>query len=212
VLLARSMEKAKTAASNEAVLHDQLALETAAETIIADLLLNGAVSRWSRLPAEGMLEEVTVRASAETGRLDINEADPRLIDQYLTVSGWDTATRALLLQELERRRSAGEPLRSTAELRQLLLRSGGNACRVPHLTVYSGMKAPDPAHAPPELLPLLAGAAQQIGAGPLSPGTAIRAELAGSNGKPLRLIFRIGGSLQNPWSISAWERGGICDA
>ena len=194
---------------------DTLALDAALETVLADLLFKGQASRWALLPAEGTISggggEVAVRVTSELGRIDVNEADPELLDRLLRSVGVETAERQSMIARIAIRRSTRQPISSWDELRPLLGDSGQQAaiCVEPHLTMFSGLSAPQPVSMPPALAAAL-GSAAPAGAVPLAPGTPLRIELRLASGAALTAWARITGLLHEPYAVIGFQRRPVC--
>jgi general secretion pathway protein K len=212
LLMLRAVGTAREAAGAAEALAEELALEAAIETAAADLVMNGPRSRWAAAPSEAQValegRTILVRVTSESGKLDLNEADPRTIDRLLAGLGWSREARTAALARIEAARTAGDRLRSLTELRGL-----GEACLERYATIFSGRPEPEPAHMPPGLARLI-GTAAPAHAGapaPVAPGTPIRIEARTQAGASLAVTARIAGPLARPWSILAWERNPACD-
>src|SRR5688572_4437400 len=87
VLMLRSLAGATAAVEHEEGIERKLALESAIETMLADRLFNGPRSGWWMTPVQGRIAmdggDVAIRITSESGRLDVNVADPALIDSAL---------------------------------------------------------------------------------------------------------------------------------
>lgn len=216
LLLLRSLHSAAEAGGEAEALRRQLALEGAAETALADMLFNGPRSRWAMLPASAVVrigtEDIAVRVESEAGRLDINEAPLSGIEAVLAGSGWTARERAAVLAELARRRRAGEPIPSLDAERALIAARPGSAmsCTERHFTLWSGRREPDPAGLSPELARLLGRPVPTGSAAPPSAGAPLRIVAQGPRGAPLNAVVRIGGLLDRPLDIMAWERRREC--
>lgn len=113
--------------------------ESALETAAADLLLNGAASRFGELPATARYRvgesEVSVEASWENERLDINNAAVELIDGELRLAGLDAAERFSFVAALEKKRRVGTQIESLTEVAAM---APEGSCLVDRLTPYQG--------------------------------------------------------------------------
>lgn len=154
----------------------RLALETAAARAAVSLTFDDA-ARWA---PDGRVYEVhvddvtvTVRLIAETGRFDLNQGDPEVLEALLTRLGVDFRQASRVAQGLQAWRTpsldtvarfdpayaaAGlpqpgrRPLLAPEEFRRVIGVDGAlyEAAR-PYLTVFGGPE-PEPGFAPPELL------------------------------------------------------------
>lgn len=219
LLLARSMAAGTAAAAEGERLRTRMALEAAVETAIADLLLFGQRSRFAALPTEQAIEiggrTVRIRATAESGRLDLNHADPKRIERVLAGLGWDSSARDALLARIAAGRAGETPLRDLSELRWLLARRDGGAgdvCAEDMLTVFSGRPEPDAGHMDPGLARLLGEPPAQRSAPPVRIGDAVRIEAQADDGGRLRAVIRTAGLLRRPVQRMAWEFDRGCTA
>ena len=119
-----SASRSSTEASQDAVaVQRNLDLETATETVAADLLINGARSQWWRLPGHGTIpigsSEIDVTVTSEDGRLDLNTADPSVIQDALQGLGFATEDAQAFLAALLARRAQGR-LSSGADIDSLV--------------------------------------------------------------------------------------------
>jgi hypothetical protein len=158
VLMLRAISSATVAAGEEDALRTRLALESAVETVIADLLFNGPQSRWARFPSKGGMSidnrPIRVIVSSESGRLDLNEIDLGLLDTALRGLGVDANGRSVLSENLAAKRAANQRIGSPAEIRALLAATLGPnpqvRCIEDRLTIYSGLSRPNESHISPE--------------------------------------------------------------
>lgn len=138
---------------------------------VAGLLGNGPL-RWR---ADGQahvlrFDDSTLRISvrSERGKLDLNAAPARSIEQLLRACGATGQQAATLSQALVTRRNK-VPLRMLDELRDMPgMTNAVYARALPYMTLWSGSSQPNPALAPPRLasalgLPRNAGAAPDAG-------------------------------------------------
>lgn len=216
LVLARSMNGAAASAADAESLRARLALEAAVETAVADLLINGARSRFSMLPSASPVPvgdvAVTVRASAESGRLDLNSADPKRVERLLAATGRDSAARAPVLARLAAAREKAGGIRNLDAMRHVLGAAPADReapCLEDLVTVFSGRAKPDPAHVPAPVARALGTAPG--GGGPLSAGTPVRLE-ARTGGRTLTAIIRVGGLIERPVLRMAWEFDASCAA
>lgn len=217
VLMLRGIESATEASDGEDALRTKLALEGAVETVVADMLFNGPRSRWALLPARGTVavdsQSIQVAVSSEAGRLDLNEADPLLLEAALRGLGVEAGGRALLIGALRQKRAANERIGSLAELRALLAPTIGTnqraKCLEDQFTIFSGLVRPSESHLPPTLARALGSTASSSPV-PAEPGSALRITATTRGGSTLMAIVRITGMLDEVYSASAWESIGWC--
>jgi hypothetical protein len=85
---------------------------------------------------------VSVVMTSENGRLDVNEADPKLIDQALRRLGVDGQSASLITARLTLQRAAQQTVASFAALRAILgeavLGEAGSPCLFDSLALSSG--------------------------------------------------------------------------
>ncbi|MEZ5708576.1 MAG: hypothetical protein R3E02_04200 [Blastomonas sp.] len=157
---------------SERALHIQrdLAIESALETVIADMQFNGPRSQWAMLPARGSYRieglDIAIEIVSENAKVDLNRADPALIGRALRGLGLNAAQRAPLLSEIARRQKSDIPF-ETLEDALVLLPAANSLTHDPAdwLTVYSGLPVPDASAMAPQLAAAL---------GQVSPGNRTR--------------------------------------
>ena len=218
LLLARSLASATAVTSEAEELRSKLTLDAATETVAADLLINGNRSPFALVPAERTIgvgeQQVRVRIGAESGKLDLNTADPRLIERVLSGLGWDSGSRALFLQQLQQRRARNEPLRSIDEVELVAARSGpsGEArCLEDYFTVSSGRSEPEPAFMAANLAAWLGRPPLATGPSAIAPGTPLSIDVSGDGVPSHRAVIRVGAMLDQPLVVSSWERARACE-
>jgi len=212
VLMLRGIESATAASDGEDALRNKLALESAVEAVVADLLFNGPQSHWALLPAEGAVavddRQIRVTVSNEAGRLDLNEVDPVLLETALQGFGIDAGRRILLVEALRAVRTAKQPIGSLAEMRALLATTIGMdrqaRCLENQLTIFSGLVRPRENQLSPELARAL-GIATIASRTPAEPGSALRVMATAPGGGTLSSTVQIKGLLGEAYSASAWE-------
>jgi hypothetical protein len=117
----------------------------AIETIAADLVFSGHASHWSQLPSNATLtldgRTIDASATSEDQFLDINAAEPKLIDGALQDHGYDGATRIALLGRIAIARASGHRIASYAEVAALgagLVEAGREDCLLNVLSPFGG--------------------------------------------------------------------------
>jgi hypothetical protein len=164
MLMLSSLRLARETRDNGAILHERLAMDAAVETIVADRIINGDRSIWSRAPVDGTLDvegvAVHVRSTSEADRIDINLSDATVIDAVLRQSGLQAAQREHVLGDLARRRGTAGGIASMVELEALLGAVGGRST-ADRFTFVPG-SVTKPASAIPVAASLQPGAAQRL--------------------------------------------------
>ncbi len=117
----------------------------AIETVAADLVFSGQTSHWSQLPSSGTLtldaRTIDAAAAGEDQYLDINKAEPKLIDGALQDHGYDGATRTALLGRIAIARASGHRIASYAEVAALgtgIVQAGREDCLLNVLSPFGG--------------------------------------------------------------------------
>ena len=213
--------RAQSIAFDREQLERRLALETAYETAVADLLFNGPRSSFAQLPAKSNYnlngKAITVLVVSESGKLDINRADPGLIDRALMGLGVDSSTRAAFLGTIAATRIKGANIATMPELEAAWQEAGLNSivgrnnsfCAAKYLTVYSGLSRPQSGQMMPELARAIGESHQTADAG-VQFGSAMRITIATAEGHPLIVVIRITGRLDNAIDVLDWHRGSDC--
>ena len=217
ILMLRSLAGATAAADHDEAIERRLALESAIETMLADRLFGGPRSAWRLAPAQGRIaiggHDVIVRMTSESGRLDVNMANPALIDTALRGFGVGAGERERILARLLSLRAMKKNIDSLAELESLLATAGGTACLADHLTWVSGLVEPSAAHMSPQLARALGGRGGANGDGgpnEMESGAAMRIEAAEAGGRPIVAIVRLTGLIDQPVQASAWGAASPC--
>jgi hypothetical protein len=210
----RGTAASTTAAGEGKLLKERLALDAATETVIAELVLKGPMSRWGRIPARATVAigdmRVTVAVTSESGRLDLNAADLATIDLALRRLGFNAAERGRFAEELQGRRDAELQISSSAEARALLATLGppsDGSCLNDLVTVYSALDEPRRGQMPRRLGEALKDEPRSE---PLEPGAALRLEARTDDGSRQLTIIRITGLLQSPYAIVERNIGQDC--
>lgn len=139
ILMLRAVDGAKSAAAQRTALIQAAVEESALQTAAADLMLNGASSRFGSLPSTARYQigeaEVLIAASRESDRLDVNDAPLPMIDAELQVQGSIAGVRSQFLGELGAMRARSQRLESVAALEALM---PDEACAIHVLTPHGG--------------------------------------------------------------------------
>ena len=142
ILMLRTVEGAKSAGAQRTALIRAAVEESALQTAAADLVLNGAASRFGSLPSTARYQigetEIVVAASRESDRLDVNDAPLPMIDTELQLKGLSSGVRSRLLAELRAMRARGQRLESVAALQALM---PDESCAIDMLTPHGGRTA-----------------------------------------------------------------------
>lgn len=182
MLMLSSVRLARETRDNGAILHERLAMDAAVETIVADRIINGDRSIWSRAPTEATLDvegaAVHVRSTSEADRIDINLADASVIDAVLRQSGFQAVQRQYVLGELALRRGTAGGIASMGELEALFGTAGGHNASDEFTFVLGSVTKPAPA------MPVAAS---------LQPGAAQRLTLEATGGGSRAAIVRVVG-------------------
>jgi len=215
ILMLRSLSLAAGAAADGDALARRLALAGAIETALADRIFNGERSPWWLTPSESTVaiggRRVTVRLSSESGRLDVNEADPALIDAALRGAAVAPSERARIVTRLQAFRAANRRLLSPAALDMLLAEAGAAAgsCLPDQLTTSSGMAQPRPDQMPRALARALGIAGGDSLVIP-EPGAPMRVEAAEAGGAHVVAVLRMSGTPERPVVFAAWNEAPSC--
>lgn len=211
------LSRAKSLSFEKDQIEHRLALETAYETAIADMLFNGPRSAFAKMPSQTVytLNGVSIRisVSSESGKLDINQADPALIDRALMGLGIDASKRTAFLGVLAGNRSSGLNIAMTADLEAALQQAGvgpaGGFCGPQYLTAHSGLPRPLAGQMPLELARAIGQPSSQSDTG-FQPGSALRIAVTKPDGPPLVATVRITGRLDQAVDVLDWRIGGDC--
>lgn len=216
VVMLRTLSQAHSVKDQGTDLTDKLLLESAAETVFADRLFAGNKGNWWLVPASGQVAingaMVNVAISSESGRLDLNEADPKLIDLALQGLGLEGQQRAGFAAELLRLRASGRRIGSFSELRAMVGQQNANdACLEDFVTLWSGLPQPRPDQMPANLahalqVPTNASPSQA------EAGAALRFQVSIAGRAPLVVVARPTGLREQPISVSLWENSVACSA
>ena len=214
-----ALRQGRQAVDAAAQLQAKLAVESAVQLIIADLLESGSRSPWARTPATGSIAtggaQVQVQVSAEAGRIDLNEADPALIASALQGLGVDPQARENVRAEIIRQRAAKRRFGHWVEMEQLLAaaKDTGDVCLASLFTFWSGFPSPSPQQMPDRLARALGqtGNMGQSGGVLDDVTTQVLRMEAPIGAKRVLAIVRITGWMDHPYEIYVWNSaGGPC--
>ncbi|WP_106640288.1 hypothetical protein [Allosphingosinicella vermicomposti] len=214
LLVLRSLTTAADAADRQERVENQLILEAGFETVFADRLVNGISSPWWLLPAEGRVTldgaSAHVRLTSESGRIDINEAEPALIAAALQGLGVSSASRDRFLTRLQSLRAQKQLISSFAHLRQIEAEAiDQSICLEEHFTFTSGLVAPRRDHMSAGLSRAL-GYSLSSSQAPAEAGAALRVQVRSPVGQTLIAVARFSSDQQNPLAMSSWSTDHQC--
>lgn len=198
VIMLRTMTVSRAAVASGVQLADKLVLDGAIDSVVADILFNGNRSRWAQLPANGSVDvgwrSVSVTISSENGLLDVNEAEPKLIDGALRGFGVAAGPRSAFIDQLLVRRVTKQPLRSRDELVRLIamarVQTSGEVCLVDMLTVSSGLATPQVDQMPSVLARAMGVVATGSRSAQLPAGGALRVLVRSGAGMASGVVIR----------------------
>lgn len=145
-------------AMDERITDRTIALESAVELVVHDLVVNGVRSAWAALPSTSAIVEVqgkrvSVKVQNAAGLVDVGTAEPSVLNLLLHEAIGSDVGEAFA--RIASRRRPNQVLRPFANYAELQARSGLSdrafACLFPHITLYSGQSAPTPTLVPPTL-------------------------------------------------------------
>ena len=216
LLMLRSIRAATDAKEVAQALGDKVALESAVETVLADRLFSGARSSWWATPARGTVRigsrDVRVSLTSESGRIDINEADPLLVGRALQGLGVAADMRSFAVTRLQEYRATGRRITANGEIAALIVQaSATQACLGDNFTLTSGLPQPLPTQMSADLARALGSAIAQTPAPPeIGVALRVKASLAGTAG--LIVVARTTGLRDTPLAVSEWRYGLICES
>ena len=179
--------------------------------MLADRLFNAHRSPWWTTPASGEIaiggRRISLRVTSESGRLDVNGADPAQIDTALHGLGVAASDRTRIVARLAALRATRRAIASLPELRALIgnARARDGACLADELTWVTGLPSPRGDQISSVLARALGGRDGASGE-PSAPeaGAALRVE-ASEEGRPAVIaIVRTPGLAEQPTSVSVW--------
>lgn len=200
-----------------------LAIESAYETVVADILFNGPRSNFALLPASADYNlsgfPMKVEVIAENGKIDLNNAEPALVERALRGLAVPSIARNAYLEAYRMRRSKAQTLLSIADIEAEMQNAGikiaapsndnGSLCASQFFTSHSGLSQPDSVHSPPKLNRAL-NVANVANSVPVRLGSSLRIKIKAEKGLPLIAIVRITGNLDKPVTILDWHYGLDC--
>ena len=213
VVTLRTLSQAREIKEQGEALSERIALESAVETVFADRLFAGNHSQWWLTPTSGQvnIEGISVETilTSESGRLDINEADPKLIKQALRGLGIDEKLASEFADEVRQRRSEENRINTFSEVRSMLPQSSAG-CLEENLTLTSGLATPRPDQMPDALARAMGQATSVTPASPEA-GAALRLRASRPGQAGLLVVARVTGLREAPLSISSWDYPSACE-
>jgi hypothetical protein len=214
LLMLDSVNVSRQARDEGDILSSRLALDAAVETIIADRIMNGDRSIWSRSPAQGSIDiegmAIQVRATSEAERIDINRASPQVIDALLQRAGLAAQKRQLILGRIALGRETEPGLKSPSDVESVFANTSNEAhgsCTADMFTPFTGGRASD--------VGVMSISGERNDAGtqstPLRTGAIQRIELRTPSGTRRVGALRIVGRREIAASVVEWIDGSICD-
>ena len=219
ILMLRSLAASTAATDRSVEVERRLALESAIETVLADRLFNSARSRWWLVPSEGSIlirgMEVRLRMTSESGRIDLNYADPTLIDSALRGMGIDAGARRIMLNRILALRTLNNSIRSVSEHDAIIaeIQPTSAVCLSDQFTFVSGLSQPQTDQMSETLslaLGLPAARTEKGASSPVEGSTALRIEARAGMGSPLTSIVRLTGLPGRPYEVSVWMAEKAC--
>ncbi len=195
------------------------AQESAVETVVADILFNGPRSELARLPAQTSYTingiAMQVQVTSESGKIDVNQADPALMERALRGLGISGSQRQAFLAIIAGERSASRLFQSPtdvgAAMQQAGIAVGSGFCPDNYFTTFSGLGQPVAGQMRPELAKALGQPSLPTEAR-ASPGTALRVSIKADGASPLIAVIRTSGLIGRSYSVLDWsDRAGCQD-
>lgn len=217
VIMIHNISASKEASFERKLTGIRNAQESAIDTVIADILFNGPRSSFAQLPATASYniggEDVQVEVSSESGKIDLNQADPNLIERALRGLAIPGVERQTFLRSIARRRGADALFQSLtdveAEMMEAGIAVGSDFCASRYFTVYSGLEQPLVSQMDPELAKALGLASVSASSGNAR-GAALRILVETEMATPLTAVVRTSGLIGQSHSVLDWNVGSVC--
>lgn len=217
VIMAHNLRAAQEISFGREQTQIKYAQESAVETVVADILFNGPRSELARLPAETTYTisgiEMQVRVSSESGKIDINQADPVLIERALRGFGIPGSQRQAFLGIIAGERSAGRLFQSAADVEAAIQQAGiavaSDFCPDDHLTTFSGLGQPVSGQMQPELAKAL-GQPSLPNEARAGSGIALRVLVTAEGTLPLIAVVRTSGLIRQSYNVLEWSNYNSC--
>lgn len=217
VIMVHNLRQAEELSFERAQSQIKYAQESAIETVVADILFNGPRSEFARLPAETTYNihgaRMRISVTSESGKIDVNQADPKLIDRALRGLGIAASQRQNLLRILQTERSAGRLFESPADIASTMEQAGipsnGGFCPNDFFTTYSGLGQPVQGQMQPELARALGQASLPQGLR-TRPGAAFRIAVEAAGSAPITAVVRTSGLIGRASTVLHWTDQAEC--
>ena len=156
---------------------------------------------------------MNIKVSSESGKIDVNQADPALIERSLRGLGVSALPRQAFLSVIAGERSAGRLYQSIIDVENAMRRAGfdmeGGFCAGSSFTVYSGLSQPQPNQMDAALARAL-GQPSLAANARTKPGSAMRVEVSEGEGLPVIAIIRTSGLIEQSYSVLDWNSARGC--
>lgn len=219
LLMLKNLHAAEAYSDDREQLQMHYAQESAVEMVVADILFNGPRSEFARLPAETTYRfgdsTLKISVTGEGGKIDVNQADPALLEQALRGLGIAALPRQNFVNGVKERQRSGHLFRSIADVEQAMQQVGfdgtSGLCAEDFFTTYSGLALPQASQMAPKLARALGQASLDAGV-PTSIGSVLRIVVQGEQGLPLVAVVRASGLIGQSHKVLDWEYGARCGA
>lgn len=209
-LMLGSVEASRQTRSAGELLKARLAFDAVLETIVADRIINGDRSKWSRAPMTGTIMidgmAVRVRSTDESARVDINRADMQTLDLVLGQAGLREREKQVVLARIALARGQKRPVRAMAEMAAILGVADGavvGRCLLDIFTATAGGQSISPS------LEHLSNANALLAT--LRAGTIQRLELRSPKGMARTILIRVIGQQAEAMTVMDWSEGQMCE-
>lgn len=217
LLMLKNLRNAEDYSFERDQIQGRYALESAVETVVADILFNGPRGAFAQLPGETEYEingtKMAVRVSSENGKIDLNRADADLIERALRGLGVSARPREDFLSHVLEERKVGRFFQSMVDVEGAMQRAGFDGapgfCAERYFTVFSGLAQPQANQMDAELARAL-GQASLASNVRTTPGTALRLEVRAAEGLPLVAVIRPSGLIGQSYKVLAWGSASQC--
>jgi hypothetical protein len=209
LLMLQSLTATRQARAEGDILRARLALDAAVETIIADRIMNGGRSIWSRTAVDGTIQienmAIRARATSEAQRVDLMRADPRLVDTTLRTAGLGANQRQRVIARIALQAGNAQAL-SFAMISNVLKAGepvdvGTGPCLLDLFTPFPSGRTTQGDEAMADTIALDE---------PLRPGLIQRLELQAPSGVSLTVLVRVIGQRGQAVSVLEWLPYRLC--
>lgn len=218
VIVLKTLQASQEASFDRKLIDQRYALESAVETVAADILFNGPRSEFAQLPAKTNYTingvDMRVQVTSESGKIDLNQADPALIERALRGLGVAALARQNFIGLITSQQKDDRVFQSLADalsvMKQVGMRFDDGLCPQRYFTVYSGLSRPKVGQMDAKLSRAL-GEANLPSNSRTPPGTALELRLTASSGLPLIAVIRTTGLIGESYGVLDWRREPSCD-